>query len=605
MNNNEIKFSKNNIPFIIVFLFIIIIISVFTPNIQSGEKLIDSSTTVIDSIKKYKIINPNKAIDFCFEVFSRNTGNPSLSLVAAQYHLGDILFNKGLNIEALEYYNDANINYHLIPINKRKAPLLKQKGSLTHAPWILVNVGNVYYSMKDFDKAAEKYKNAIINFNILPIERRDIGLSTCNDNLALVESSKGNVEKAIEYAEHSLSIRLKADNKGDIIYSYSLLIGLYLMQENIDIAFEYLNIAIEDYEFEISTIDLTPKKMNDLNLNMGNLYMKLYDYYHAKQNYNKSLESLDKAAFYLSHFPLKFIALLNHKADNLIKQKEYNKAKDVLILNDELLLKNDYPIERLVYFNLLSTIYEAQNDFENANNIKDSILLINSITTLNNNIELLDGIEIKNLLSDKEIQLIENENKYRTLNYIFIAGFIIIFLALIAMWSQFRLYKEKSISAERQKKILNNNLDIKKLELTAIATFTSQRNDHLKNLKHKIKKFIIEEEVISDETNASKFISKVNRNIDSLINSDKNYKIFENQFIHVYPDFHKSLLSLHPSLTAFDLRLCSYIKMNQSSNEIAQLTGVSIRTAESQRYRLRKKLDIGKDADLNSYLILI
>jgi DNA-binding CsgD family transcriptional regulator len=45
--------------------------------------------------------------------------------------------------------------------------------------------------------------------------------------------------------------------------------------------------------------------------------------------------------------------------------------------------------------------------------------------------------------------------------------------------------------------------------------------------------------------------------------------------------------------------------MNQSSNEIAQLTGVSIRTVESQRYRLRKKLDLGKDADLNGYLILI
>jgi DNA-binding CsgD family transcriptional regulator len=278
---------------------------------------------------------------------------------------------------------------------------------------------------------------------------------------------------------------------------------------------------------------------------------------------------------------------------------------NVLILNDALLLKNDYPIQRINYFNLLSSIYVAQNDFENANNIKDSILLINSVNSMNNDVELLGGIEIKNLLSNKEIQLIENENRYRTLNYIYIAGFIIIILILVSMWSQYRLYKEKSISAERQKQILNNDLGIKKLELTAITTFTSQRNDHLKNLKHKIKKFITEDEVILDETNTSRFIRKVNRNIDLLINSDSNYKNFENQFVHVYPDFHKSLLSLHPSLSASDLRLCSYIKMNQSSNEIAQLTGVSIRTVESQRYRLRKKLDLGKDADLNGYLILI
>ena len=593
MGENATKFSKANFPFLIIFL--IIIVSVFIPRIQGNEKTIDASSATIDSIKKYKIINPNKAIEFCFEVFTRNPGTVSLSLVDAQVNLGDILFSKGLNLEALEYYNSANTNYHLIPIKKRR-----------YAPWILVNIGNVYYSMKDFDKAAEMYEEAITYFNtMMPREVRDLGLSTCNDNLALVESSNGNVENAIEYAEKSLDIRLKLDNKGDIIYSYSLLIGLHLQQDSIDLSFEYLNKAIEAYESNISINDLSSTNKNGLNLNLGYLYMEFYDYYYAKQDYIKSIESLDKAALFLSYFPLELIVLMNDKADILIKQKEYNKAMNVLILNDALLLKNDYPIQRINYFNLLSSIYVAQNDFENANNIKDSILLINSVNSMNNDVELLGGIEIKNLLSNKEIQLIENENRYRTLNYIYIAGFIIIILILVSMWSQYRLYKEKSISAERQKQILNNDLGIKKLELTAITTFTSQRNDHLKNLKHKIKKFITEDEVILDETNTSRFIRKVNRNIDLLINSDSNYKNFENQFVHVYPDFHKSLLSLHPSLSASDLRLCSYIKMNQSSNEIAQLTGVSIRTVESQRYRLRKKLDLGKDADLNGYLILI
>jgi|TARA_B110000914_G_scaffold22969_1_gene17148 tetratricopeptide (TPR) repeat protein/DNA-binding CsgD family transcriptional regulator len=593
MGKNATKFSKANFPFLIIFL--IIIVSVFIPRIQGNEKTIDASSATIDSIKKYKIINPNKAIEFCFEVFTRNPGTVSLSLVDAQVNLGDILFSKGLNLEALEYYNSANTNYHLIPIKKRR-----------YAPWILVNIGNVYYSMKDFDKAAEMYEEAITYFNtMMPREVRDLGLSTCNDNLALVESSNGNVENAIEYAEKSLDIRLKLDNKGDIIYSYSLLIGLHLQQDSIDLSFQYLNKAIEAYESNISINDLSSTNKNGLNLNLGYLYMEFYDYYYAKQDYIKSIESLDKAALFLSYFPLELIVLMNDKADILIKQKEYNKAMNVLILNDALLLKNDYPIQRINYFNLLSSIYVAQNDFENANNIKDSILLINSVNSMNNDVELLGGIEIKNLLSNKEIQLIENENRYRTLNYIYIAGFIIIILILVSMWSQYRLYKEKSISAERQKQILNNDLGIKKLELTAITTFTSQRNDHLKNLKHKIKKFITEDEVILDETNTSRFIRKVNRNIDLLINSDSNYKNFENQFVHVYPDFHKSLLSLHPSLSASDLRLCSYIKMNQSSNEIAQLTGVSIRTVESQRYRLRKKLDLGKDADLNGYLILI
>ena len=118
MGKNATKFSKANFPFLIIFL--IIIVSVFIPRIQGNEKTIDASSATIDSIKKYKIINPNKAIEFCFEVFTRNPGTVSLSLVDAQVNLGDILFSKGLNLEALEYYNSANTNYHLIPIKKRR-----------------------------------------------------------------------------------------------------------------------------------------------------------------------------------------------------------------------------------------------------------------------------------------------------------------------------------------------------------------------------------------------------------------------------------------------------------------------------------------------------
>lgn len=593
MGYNATKLSKFIFLFAIILLFTIV--SVFTPRAQASEVIIVPSSSIGDSIKKYKTISPNKAIEFCFEVFNKNKGAMSLPLVNAQFDLGDILFSKGLKLEALEYYNSANINYYLIPIKQRKSD----------APWILVNIGNVYYSMKDFGKATTMYEDAIKRFTPLPQKRRDPGLSTCNDNLALLESSKGNVENAIKYAKKSLNIRLKSGTQADVIYSYALLIGLFLQQDNIDLSTEYLNKSLKVYESYISTVDLSPTNKNNLNLNLGYLYMEFYDHYYAKQNYIKSIESLNKAALYLSYFPLELIPVLNHKADIFIKQKEYDKAKGILTLNDDLLLKNDYPIERLEYFKLLSSIYEAQNDFENANNIKDSILSINNVTAVNNDFDLLNGIETKTLLSHKEIQLIENENKYRTLNYIYLAGFTIIILLLTSVWSQYRLYKEKSISAERQKQILNNDLGIKKLELTAITAFTAQRNNHLKTLKHKIKKFIVEDEVISDEANASKFIRKVNRNIDSVINSGSNYKNFENQFVHVYPDFHKSLLSLHPLLSTTDLRLCSYIRMNQSSNEIAQLTGVSIRTVESQRYRLRKKIGIGKEGDLNGYLILI
>ena len=45
--------------------------------------------------------------------------------------------------------------------------------------------------------------------------------------------------------------------------------------------------------------------------------------------------------------------------------------------------------------------------------------------------------------------------------------------------------------------------------------------------------------------------------------------------------------------------------MNQSTNEISQITVVAIRTVETQRYRLGKKLKLSDSESLNSAIITI
>ena len=63
----------------------------------------------------------------------------------------------------------------------------------------------------------------------------------------------------------------------------------------------------------------------------------------------------------------------------------------------------------------------------------------------------------------------------------------------------------------------------------------------------------------------------------------------------------KNLKSKH-DLSQTYLRLVAYIKMNESNNEIATISGVSLRTVETQRYRLSKILNLKDDQDLNSYI---
>jgi DNA-binding CsgD family transcriptional regulator len=75
-------------------------------------------------------------------------------------------------------------------------------------------------------------------------------------------------------------------------------------------------------------------------------------------------------------------------------------------------------------------------------------------------------------------------------------------------------------------------------------------------------------------------------------------------FVNVYPEFYTKLNQI-VELSTTDLRLASLIKMNHNNNEIAIISGVSLRTIESQRYRLSKKLKLKKNQSLNSLLLAI
>ncbi|MEY2774188.1 MAG: hypothetical protein RLZZ275_535 [Bacteroidota bacterium] len=83
---------------------------------------------------------------------------------------------------------------------------------------------------------------------------------------------------------------------------------------------------------------------------------------------------------------------------------------------------------------------------------------------------------------------------------------------------------------------------------------------------------------------------------------DAGWEQFSQQFDRVHVDFQTRLRERFPHLTKNDLRLCAYIRMNLSSKEIAALMFVSVRAVEISRFRLRKRLDLDKGANLQEFI---
>lgn len=145
---------------------------------------------------------------------------------------------------------------------------------------------------------------------------------------------------------------------------------------------------------------------------------------------------------------------------------------------------------------------------------------------------------------------------------------------------------------------LKSKLKGKSKELASYAVLMAQKEDILREMEKEINKSSIKKD-------HQKLYTKLMDIRDRQSNSENEWKLFERNFNEVHDEFFKTLQNKYPALTPKDLKLCAYLKLNLSSKEIAPLIGITFRSVELHRYRLRKKFHLSKDQNLVKFLIKI
>ena len=143
---------------------------------------------------------------------------------------------------------------------------------------------------------------------------------------------------------------------------------------------------------------------------------------------------------------------------------------------------------------------------------------------------------------------------------------------------------------------LSHDVDEKNKELAYSTLDLLRKNELLKLIKDDIKKSK------SENPNLRKFLSLLSDFNENIVGKDS-WSVFKESFDRIDRDFLKRLFEVHNSLTASDLKLCAYLRLNLSSKEIAPLLNISERSVEIKRYRLRKKLNLKHDESLTNYIL--
>lgn len=513
---------------------------------------------------------------------------------------GDLCLDGGFYGTAMSVYNKVldriNENIEVNELNKIKLETL-------------INMGRLCYFTGKYD-AGISYIYDVLKYNDTNEEIYNV---TAHSLLGSLFSSAEKPDIAKRHLREALKLLAITNPKDSIVMShrytiYNCFAGIYSTNKDYDSSLICLKQAQKYCNNDVN-------KMNIIYQNTAVLYTHIEEWQIAEEYFLK--------AFKLETRPYEKLVIMNNLAMVRYKQKRYDEA--LALCTQAIKIADDtgamHIKSSLVY--LIADIYASKGNYklafeykERGQQVFDSLFNMEAeqnILLLNNDFEMYKIENDKKILEYK-IEVAELGNFKKTILIVAIVILLIIVLVVAIIISR-RLIKQN-----RDNKMMRNTIDRfdetkqeiiqsskehfateinqQARELTANAIFIAKMCDVATQMSENIKK--LKKHYNSSDTDL--IFKELQSSLNSLSIEEKGWEDFKIYFEQVHQSFFPNLNAAHPGLTPGENRMCAFIIMNLSTKEIAMLTNRSIRTIDTIKFRIRKKLNIPGDVTTSSYL---
>lgn len=138
-------------------------------------------------------------------------------------------------------------------------------------------------------------------------------------------------------------------------------------------------------------------------------------------------------------------------------------------------------------------------------------------------------------------------------------------------------------------------LEAKERELLSVLMQKSSTDNLLKQISERLQK------MNGIQAQNEEVVKEILNTIRSTVNEDETDKYLMH-FEKIHPGFFKTLPVLHPSLTSREIKLCAYLKLNLGHKEIADILHVEPESVRKAKSRMRRKMGLSSDRDIQSYV---
>lgn len=619
MWDSKLKWKKK-------FLFLIVVLGVIGAimtyfiykNQHQKEKSINKEYIgILDSLLKHDLNRANIEISKFYVKSKRNVrdslGLSYSNLYKAIGYRTDLKKDRDSILFFLEKASDYSVSSHDIEL---KAQISYELG--------------VYYSTESNLPLSMDYLLKASSFIEQSENKR--GLAAVYNKLAGIYFKLDDIEQALNYYEKGYEIFSKKNDPIDKAVYYTNVSKILLKQEKYDEARKQLLVSLETFESVKDTFSTIT------------VLMFLSDVEHHQGNSKKSKAYLNGASELVSyldkdklhkHIDLHYGAIFAKDGDYDQALKHYLKGYET---QDDLIV--DY--ENL---EVMSNIFLERKNFEQAHlylkhyyRIKDSV----QGEGVKNRIQ---SMKYENQLKQFEYEKVIEEEKHNKQLYIYLFSIGSVMSIAVFIWFLYR-HKNKSyqvsqienrrleekvkaeqeiqkLQSEQYEQELKSNNDLQALQIQQYE-FEKEANKELKLLQSKQYDLEIElknrklaainlqllskndllneiEDIIKD-VDADRVVVDLQKIIRSKRNQEKDWEQFKEVFVKIHPGFLKTLRFRYPELTKTEVRVCIYIMVKMSNDEIINLLNISHQSLIRTRYHIRKKMGLSRSDSLDEII---
>ena len=422
--------------------------------------------------------------------------------------------------------------------NQQSLLIYKELGDAIGQAGLYNNIALVFMEVSDHAKAVELYEQSLKLFR----EAGDIkGESFVIYNLGVCFLSARKYEEALPYFLQSIEIKNGYDEAGSRASRHGVAEAHRLLG-NIPEALENAQIALEEYSssaykkgiaFTLNTLGLLHVEMNDLGLALD-CYTKAEALYEELGN-RHSLANLSI-----------------NRGLALKKKQEFDEAKMCFLKAFDIAVSVGVKRGQMNAFRELAALAETRDEWR-------------------------ESAEYQKKYHDIEREIFNEETDARL-----------------------QLYNVLYKVAEREKlaqlhKLMSQQLEQEvkrqRQELSAKANHIARQMELLERFRTGVKS------AMRNAGTAEKAMKAVRIQLEDLHVSTINWDEFEIEFTAAHPHFKQRLIQEYPALTPMEVKICILLRVEMTSNAIANLLALALKTVENHRQNIRKKLNLhGKES---------